>query len=209
MPIQTANSSFSENTPQVFETLDLENLDPQVVSQWIKFKIEKILLENHIANRLLYPQALPITKQDLQIDLAIFREAIKKDPKSIYDKFGNKIIIDQKLTERFGSLRKILLAIMDVLPIKTITTISLRTNTLTNIVGSIIVPQTDFKTKVVAVWLDDQQFDLRTGFLSLLGSEKKKLKIKIDGGEEFLAYGGDLGIAIDLRSKEGPKHESV
>ncbi len=203
-----AVSSFGQ-TPQVFESLNLEDLDPQAVSKWIKFQVEKIPLENHIANRLLFPGSLPITKQDLQIDLAIFREAIRQDPSSIYDKFGNKIIIDQRLIERFGPLRKVLLAIMDVLVIKNITTISVKKDTFTDIVGTIIVPQTVFKTKVVPVWLDDQQFDLRIGFLSLLGSDKKKIKIKIDGGEQFLASGGELGVAIDLRSKGEAKNESV
>lgn len=209
MPAQAANSFIGENSFEVFQTLDLENLDPQLVSKWIKFQIEKIVLENHIANRLLYPQAFPLTKQDMQIDLAIFREVLRKNPQPIYDKFGNKIIIDQKLVDRFGSLKRLLMAIMDALPIKSLTTISIKNNSLTSIVGTIVVPQTVFTTKLVPVWLDTQQFNLRVGFLSLLGSGKKKIKVKIDGGEEFLAYGGELGVAIDLRGKGGFLNGSV
>lgn len=209
MPAQVANAFIGENSFEVFENLDLENLDPQMVSKWIKFQIEKIFLENHIANRLLYPQAVALTKQDMQIDLAILREAIRKNPQPIYDKFGNKIIIDQKLIDRFASLKRLLMAIMDVLPIKNLTTISIKNNTLTSVVGSIVVPQTVFATKLVPIWLDEQQFNLRVGFLSLLSSVKKKIKVKLDGGEEFLAYGGELGVAIDLRGKGGVSSGSV
>ena len=65
----------------IFEKFkDLEQIPIDDISRWLKPQPE-YFLENFIANRLLYPQVLPLTIQDLEIELAILKEVVKRDPK--------------------------------------------------------------------------------------------------------------------------------
>src|SRR3990167_9440024 len=56
---------------------DLDQISPEAIASWLKPAPELTSLENYLANKILYPQAVPLTKHDMQIDLAILREALR------------------------------------------------------------------------------------------------------------------------------------
>ena len=62
----------------LFDSFDnLEKINVENVASFLKNPPQLISLENYLANRILYPQTLPLTEENLEIDLAILREALK------------------------------------------------------------------------------------------------------------------------------------
>src|SRR3989344_7189671 len=56
---------------------DLDQIKTEDVARWLSPVPQQTLLENYIANRILYPQAIPVLPSDMKLDLAILREALK------------------------------------------------------------------------------------------------------------------------------------
>lgn len=62
----------------LFDNFDnLDQISTEAIASWLKPAPQFSQLENYLANRILYPQALPLTEYDMKIDLAILREALK------------------------------------------------------------------------------------------------------------------------------------
>jgi len=62
----------------LFDSFDnLDQIDISSLSSWIKPTLVPDQLENYLANKILYPQTIPLTELDTKIDLAILREALK------------------------------------------------------------------------------------------------------------------------------------
>src|SRR3989344_1785377 len=97
----------------IFDVIDnLDELISEDVAKWIKNPPQPIGLQNYIANRILYPQAIAASLGDLEIDLAILREALKKD-KSYFSIETRKIIIPDILVSRIPSLAKLVWVFID------------------------------------------------------------------------------------------------
>src|SRR5687767_12024497 len=87
-----------------FENLDqieAENLLP-----WLKAPPNPVQLENYLANKILYPQTLPLSEVDMKIDLAILREALKINGPKIGEK-SNAMLGDNPFLN--VALRKIII----------------------------------------------------------------------------------------------------
>lgn len=64
--------------PGLFDSFDnLDQIPLEAIAVWLKPLPNIIQLENYLANRILYPQSLPLTEYDMKIDLSILREALK------------------------------------------------------------------------------------------------------------------------------------
>ncbi|MBI4035935.1 hypothetical protein HY383_03215 [Candidatus Daviesbacteria bacterium] len=62
----------------LFDSFDnLDQILPEAVASWLKPVPAIPQVENYLANKILYPQTLPQTEFDMQMDLAILREALK------------------------------------------------------------------------------------------------------------------------------------
>lgn len=115
----------------------LDQIPISDISKWLKYKVKDTDLENFIGNRIIYPQTLPINKLELEIDLAILREALKRQPEVLYDRRLNKIIIPGEFQYRFGTFENLVKAITEVLILKKNTRIYLEENNSIRLVGSI------------------------------------------------------------------------
>lgn len=95
--------------PALFDSFDnLDQIDINSLISWLKPVPHIIQLENYLANRILYPQALPLTKYDMAIDLAILREALRINvPKSVQKDEGGVLLGDNPFINI--NLRKILI----------------------------------------------------------------------------------------------------
>lgn len=56
---------------------NLDQIPAEAIACWIKPPPSLTLVENHLANRILYPNALPLTEYEMKIDLGILREVLK------------------------------------------------------------------------------------------------------------------------------------
>ena len=115
----------------------LDQIPTSDISKWLNTKIKETDLENFIGNRIIYPQALPISNLELDIDLALFREALKRQPEVLYDRRLNKIIIPIEFQTRFGSFEKLIKAITEVLILKSDTQIYLKEEGNIKLIGAI------------------------------------------------------------------------
>lgn len=96
----------------VFESFNLEEIPPEDIARWLKPAPSLNTIENYLANKLLYPQTIPVTQADLAVELAIFREVIRRHPEKFQAQ--DKINISKDLADRIPLL-DLTLALIDVL----------------------------------------------------------------------------------------------
>ena len=214
----------------LFDSFDgLDQISVEAVSSWLKPAPRLTQLKNYLANKILYPQSLPLTKQDMQIDLAILREALKinvpKGSQKLNALLGDnpflnitlrKILIPSKFLDFVPNLATLTTVFIDALLLsrtrkdwfQDIWTIVL-TNTSDEIVGSVILPQFEDKDALMRCQLLEKNYEIRPGDLTALPCFKDRCEIgyklhkgKILGKEEnaIEIYGGKLGLVIDGRS---------
>lgn len=214
----------------LFDSFDnLDQISAEVLSSWLKPVPQLTQLENYLANKILYPRSLPGSKQDMQIDLAILREALKISiPKGVQKQnallgdnpFLNitlrKILIPVRFLVFVPDLTSLTTVFIDALLInrtrkdwfQDIWTIVL-TDTGDEIVGSVVLPQFEDKNALMRCQLLGKNYEIHPGSLTVLPCLKDRCEIgyslqggKILGKEESAIeiYGGKLGVVIDGRN---------
>ncbi|MBU1000461.1 hypothetical protein KKE78_03655 [Patescibacteria group bacterium] len=208
---------------------DLDQISIEAVSSWLKPTPQLIQLKNYLANKILYPQSLPMTKQDMQIDLAILREALKMNvlrgvqktnallgDNSFLNTTLRKILIPSRFLDFVPNLAVLTTVFIDALLLnrarkdwfQDIWTIVLTGND-DEIVGSVILPQFEDQKALMSCRLLGKNYEIRPGNLAVLPCLKDRCEIgyrlhkgKVLGKEAnaIEIYGGKLGLVIDGRS---------
>lgn len=186
-------------------------------------------LENYLANRILYPQAMPISRQDMQIDLAILREAIRiNGPSKIKgstnpllgdNPFLNitlrKVIIPEKFLRFVPDLPNLVWVFVDALLLSRrkedvfgdLWTVEISGDS-NEIVGSILLPQFADSNALMELSIEGKLVKIKPGSLIVVPCPKNRCEIgfrfdrgKILGQKESAVqvYGGKLGLMIDGR----------
>lgn len=209
-----------------FENLD--QIQPEAIASWLDPAPPVVYLENYLANKLLYPQTLPLSNQDLKIELAILREALKANiPPS--DRETNpflgespflnlnlkKMLIPAHFLKSVPDLATIVSCFIDGLLLgrkkeerfEDIWTV-LVTGDLDEVVGSVVLPRFEKQTGQLQAELLGKSYLMKAGSLSVVPCDKQKCQIlfkssqgKILGKNDLLIeiYGGRLGIVVDGR----------
>lgn len=211
-----------------FDNLDLIN--PESVAAWLKNPPPSLQLENYLANRILYPQTIPVTALDMQLDLAILREALKiNGPRAnnetnallgdnpFLNVMLRKILIPAKFLQSVPDLANLAWAFIDALLLnrkkadwfQDIWTIVL-TDDSDEIVGSAILPQFNGKNGVLELNVSaERKFKLVQGGLAVVPCPKQRCRIeyKLRSGrilgkaeDAVEVYGGKLGLLVDGRN---------
>ena len=214
----------------LFDTFDnLDSLVAENIVRWLKPIPQTVQVENYLANKILYPQTLPVTKEDMQLDLAILREALRiNGPKSRVgggsgmlgdNPFLNitlrRIIIPQKFLQFTADLPSITWAFVDGLLLdrrkedwfEDLWTVVVSDDT-DQIVGSVLLPQFISNLSRLNLTFQGKDFEIRPGSLTVLPcpSERCEVAFKFNQGkfmgktESVLELsGGNLGLMIDGR----------
>lgn len=181
---------------------DLDKTSPEEISAWLKSKPEIHFLINFLGNRIFYPQTVPITQKEMEIDLAILRRGIKLKPSLVFEPQTNKIVIPKLLVDRFPPLSSLVKTIIESINPKGIHLISIKEKSQVSIVGSVISPLSPQKLssdeKTVILTIGEIKKPLRLSAISLIGLSAPENKILL-GDEEFKVAGGALGVLVDLR----------
>jgi len=181
---------------------DLEQLNAEDLNRWLKAKESPFYLENYIGNRILYPQAIPVSLRDLEIDLAIFREYLRRHPEVVYNPKTKKMLIPEELELRFPPLQKLVGAILDVIVLNEPTPIILRRiNNSVEVVGTII-SYTPAKEGFTDVNINGQTLKLETETVTILPNKEKGVVVQVADAHPVSVAGGSLGIVIDLRKAQ-------
>lgn len=215
----------------LFDSFDnLDWITPEDVASWLKPVPQLEQIENYLANKILYPQALSLTQQDMKMDLAILREALKLNgPKPQSQKANallgdnpflnitlRKILIPAKFLEFVPDLSVLTIVFIDALLLnrrkedwfQDIWTIILTDDT-DETVGSVVLPQFEDPNGLMNCTLSNKNYEIKSGNLKVLPCLKERCEIayklrkgKILGKTESAieVYGGKLGLIIDGRS---------
>ncbi len=216
--------------PGLFDSFDnLDQITPEEIASWLKPVPDYKLLENYLANKILYPQTRSISEHDMQIDLAILREVLKKNsPKPEAQKVNSllgdnpflnttmrKILMPVKFLNFVPSLLSLVQVFIDAFLSKRqrqdyfqdLWTLVL-TGDIDEIVGSVLLPQFDGSGGVMNFKIQSKNYEIRQGNLVLVPCPKGRCEIayklqkgKLLGRQEnaFEVYGGKLGLVVDGR----------
>lgn len=190
---------------------DLDQIPVDDITRWIKPTPNLIVLQNSVANRILYPQAIPVTQQEMEIDLALLREALKRDSRFILAN-SRKIIIPQDFILRISDLKMLTWVFIDAYLLDKkggstpqVWTVIKRSQR-DQVIGSIILP--DLKGGELSLNVAGKVTVVKKGGLTLIpcSSDKCQIEFKIIGGQIFgmkegkvEVYGGNLGLMVDTR----------
>lgn len=210
----------------LFDSFDnLDQIPVEAIAFWLKPTPQLNLLENCLANRILYPQALPLTEHDMRIDLAILREAIKINSPKTNALLGSnpflnvilrKVLIPAKFLNFVPSLTSLAWLFIDALLLnrerkdyfQDLWTIVL-TDDIDEIVGTCLLTQFEDNAGVMNLRLLGKNYEIRAGSLTIIPCPKDRCEIaynlrrgKVLGKTEnaIEVYGGRLGLMIDGRN---------
>lgn len=197
---------------------NLDQIQAFDVAKWLNPVPNLIVIEDYIANRILYPKTIPTNISDVTIDLAILREVLRQSSQ-IRSTFLNitmrRIMIPVSFLEYAPDLSRLVWAFIDGLlfdrPKKDwfqdLWTVVL-TGVLDEIVGSVILPQFNTSNGLLEIRLLNSAAKIKAGSLTVLPCFKNKCQIeykiadgRVLGKSENAVeiYGGKLGIVIDGR----------
>lgn len=188
----------------VFEEFpDLDKVSSQDLSVWIKGKADPDSLMNFLGNRILYPQTIPLSKSELEIDLAILRQAVKLKPALVYDPQRNKLFLPLSFIQRFPNITRLAGVIIEAISPKGVNQIYIKDKNQVKLVGSAISPVDPTKlpndNQKVKVSINGTQSTLRLNTLSVFQTGAANINVSI-GNQDTKVSGGDIGIIIDLRT---------
>lgn len=212
MPIQNGLLDSFDN---------LDAIPAEAIASWLKPVPQLESLENYLANKILYPESVPQTERDIQIDLAILREALRINiPKTgenpFLDTTLRKLLIPAKFLNFVPDLASLTWVFIDALFLgrnkkdwfQDLWTIVL-TDDIDEVVGSILLPQFDGDGGVVNLRLMNKIYEVKKGSLSIIPCPKARCEIayKLQRGkilnkaeDAIEVYGGKLGLIVDGRS---------
>lgn len=215
----------------MFDSFDnLDQIDINLASSWLKNPPSSIQLENYLANKILYPQTLPLTEMEMKVDLAIIREAIRLAASKIDQKEGSllgnnlflnitlrKIIIPEKFLPFTADLTTLAWVFVDALLLnkkradyfEDLWTVVV-SDDVDQVVGSVLLPRFEDQRDTMILNVQGKSFKVRSGSLLFVPCQKDRCEIsyKLTGGKllgkqesALEVYGGKLGLLIDGRER--------
>lgn len=187
----------------------LEEVSVPDIQQWLPVPEDPTILENKIGNRMLYPQIIPQTIQDLAFDFAIIRKVIELNQPKFYNKNLRRIDIPEVFLLHFPDLKRLVAAFIDaILPIG-ITTFWIKSATLgRKNLGTLIRPEGLKPDSVITIGLEGKQYQIKTGSIVTIPIPQSKADMTFTSttatliGKKIISIEivtGQLGLIVDAR----------
>lgn len=196
---------------QIFK--DLDTINTQQLFRWINLHVQPQVIENHFANRLLSPQTIPMTAEEMQIDLAILREGIRLNPNIFYNNSTKTMTIPDGFIERFLPAVELMRAFIDGLNLRQNSQLVIKRQDGGTLKGPLIFPEkilrpaphqlqfNSYKTdKLITGNHPHQQFTVNQDDLVFLPQlANQQIDLQIDDLKPIMLNIGNLGLVIDFR----------
>ncbi len=213
----------------LFDSFDnLDQIQIEDVAKWLKPQPSLAQLENYLAQKILYPQTVPITANDMKIDLAILREALNLSvmlghvPSGTWlgdNPFLNitlrKILIPKRFLIFVPNLPTLTWIFVDGLLherkrgdfFEDLWTVEVRGET-DEVIGSVLLPRFKNESGILYLTVRGKKYQIRAGTLTNIPCPNKRCEVsfKLKGGEilgkddlQVEVYGGELGLMVDGR----------
>jgi hypothetical protein len=187
----------------------LDSLQVEGVKNWLNRREDPALFENELGNRIVYPQTVPVTQENLIFDLAILREALKLQPEDYYNQNFHRLYIPENFLNFIPDIHKLVLAFIDTFDPWGVTTIFLRSERLgTMTLGTLIRPEIISDTGWIDLWVYGKKYEVPVGSITFIPAANNKIDIKFESGAAKLfeknqtvaeVIGGQLGVIVDTR----------
>lgn len=178
----------------------IDSIPTEDISRWLKIRVDQFELINFIGNRMIYPNTVSITKQEVEVDLAVFREALKREPKKVYDGIKNRIFLSEELLLSLGDPIQVCLAISEVLALGLLTKVVVVTSEKRNLDLATIISLERGSLGPMSIELDGIGQNVHPGKVTIIKPKQASIKLNIADQEAQISV-GDLGIIFDLRKK--------
>lgn len=181
----------------VFEKLEkVESVSADSINRWLKNKAETIQLENYLANRIFYPQTIALTPYEMEVDLAILREAIKLE-QSFYNKEKGELSVPEEFFSRFLPGHLLIASFADSLDLQEETRV-FKQGREKVLICTIYRPKNLPGHNPVPLNIKEQNINLRLNTLTLI-PVKGKCRATFNLSKDLELDAGEFGIFIDLR----------
>lgn len=186
----------------IFANLNIQDDSlAQKIAELVKPKLDLSAVENYISNKKLYPQSVPSTKLELNIDLHLLKEFLRLHPDAVYNGAKRTLVFDLSLINRFGDLKKITLLTLEAIStLDPITQILVRDdqNNL-KLVGSLIKPKITPNIQKLDIKLGGKSLNLTLGKVFLIPIKMQNIEVNLGSELPFKVSGGDLGLIFDCK----------
>lgn len=189
---------------------ELANIEVSKLACWVPY-INPQILANKLGNRILYPQALPLSSQDQVFDLCLLREALKLQPQNYCNQNLKRIFIAEELMKMFPNLKDLSLAFVDVFCPFGLTSFVTRYEHLGfKNLGTLIRPEISSASGSISLSVAGKKYQIKIGSLVMIPAAGKKVDIKFESNSARLlgrnlliteVGGGEVGLIIDTRKK--------
>lgn len=194
---------------------DLDTISVENVMRWLKRPPDPLILYNFLANRVLYPQSISVSKEEMEWELAFLREALRLNPEFL-NQSTKKIIIPEVFVNRVSDLSSLVLAFVDAYILgwtaknsgENVWTLILRNEEKDEIIGSVLMPEFHLESGNIAISVLEKNIQTPKGGVSIIPCPHDRCLVnyKVVGGKvlgieqgSISMYGGRLGILIDGR----------
>lgn len=184
----------------VFELFDnLDKISPNSLNNWLKNREEPHYLQNFVGNRILYPQIVPTTKREMDLDFALLGEAVKLNRQLFFDEQSKRVIIPEVFLSRFPNLPRLGVVMVEGISPQGESTIYLKTKSGHQFLGTVIAPTLISSDGPMQITINSKVSNVSLGSLVVFPITSPKVRVKIDALAEIEVSGGELGLIIDLR----------
>lgn len=189
----------------IFEKFkDLDAIPVSDIISSLNIKGDPHIIQDFIGNRVLYPQTVPQTSADLEIDHKILTEALKRQPELLFNKNTQSIILTEEFTNRFPPFIKLVATIIDSIAPGGLISLFLKnahTLRLGTIVTSSLIKNIMGEKPTKQIFVNGEVKNLTFGTINLLPYKLNNLRLKLgqDQSQEIIVSGGEMGIFLDLR----------
>lgn len=111
--------------PDRYFVSNIEGVSLKNVLKWLNKSDAGVILQNKVSNRLLYSQVVAENEEEMEIDLAILRERLKLRHQEYLRAVSRRILIPEKLTQKYPNIVKLILAFIDAFQPIGLTTLTL------------------------------------------------------------------------------------
>lgn len=185
----------------VFSKLEsLDQITSDGMNRWLKSRIDDGYLANYIANRIFYPQTIPVSPEEMEIDLALLREGLGLNKDKFYNKTTNTITIPKEFEQRFVPQFKLLGAFLDGIKPSGLCKIVIKSKDAISLLACSYRPTNLGEKNVYPVTIGDASFKILANTLTLIPLKSKGSLILNFEGKKETFDSGRIGIFIDLRN---------
>lgn len=163
---------------------------------------------NYLANRLLYPYAVPEEKKELALDLEILKAVLKKSSIRYHDSSHKRIFVEQDWLDRYPDIHALGDILIRELKPKDIAT--LMTKKPVKPIGTVLVPKIHDPKKNILITIGEERRSIKAGQIVFVPTFNRTATVRFSSegatllGKKEMALevaGGPFGLMIDARGE--------